>query len=181
MAGIEDLSGQELVQARLGKLLLETPEVRRDVLRLAKKANPKLNLPEVELEERLDAERADAIKREEKLEQQLMEERVARRKTERDAQIRAAGFTVEEIEKIIVDEKCTYETALKLAGLSKQTAEPTAGDVRFGANPPGTPVEMRPDKDWRKLQGSQLRQRSAEVAAEMINSAQKKWRAGNVA
>lgn len=165
---LEDLSPEQARAYNLGKLLLETPEVRRETLRLAKKANPKLNIPEVELEERLDQERTEAISREQKLETQLMEERVARRKSERDAQIIAAGFKVEDIEAIIVREKCTYETAIKLAGMERQLAEPSSPDLQ-PVNAPGTPVEMRPGKDWGKLSAGDVRKKSATIAAEMIN------------
>lgn len=179
MAGIEDLSPAELRAFRLGKLLESNPEVRREALRLARKADPKLRIPELELEDRVDAERDARLKSEEKLEHQLMEERVARRKSERDAQIVAAGFTVDEIEKIIVDEKCSYETAMKLAELMKSTAEPSAGEVRTGA--PGEPIELRPGEDFRKLGTNVggLRRLSASIAGQMIDQFRGRRRAAS--
>jgi hypothetical protein len=168
MAGLEDLTPEQLRAFNVGKLLLESdPEIKRSTLRLAKKANPKLNIPEVDLEDRLDAQDADARKREQKLSDELMAERVARRQSERNRQIEAAGFVVADIEKIIVDEKCGYETALKIAELQARTADPGPADIHH-SNPIGMPVEMRPDKDWRKLDGAGLRKRSAQVASEMI-------------
>jgi hypothetical protein len=171
MPGIEDLSPQDQQAHRLGTLLLrKNPDIAKRARRLAKEADPTLSVPDIELEDKIAEGQAASDKKLEKVEADLMTERVARRKAERDAQIVAAGFTVEEIEKIIVDEKCTYETALKIATLQQQTAEPTAGDVRHGGNPVHTPIDVRPDADWRKLGGNKaaLARRSHDVAATMI-------------
>jgi hypothetical protein len=176
MAGVEDLSGAELQAFQLGKLLLGNPEVRREAQRLAKKANPALQIPEIELEDRVTAERTERLASEKKLEEALMGERVARRKSERDAQIVAAGFTVEEIEKIIVDEKCSYETALKIAAMMRQTAEPTPPDVRHGTAP-GEPINLRPGEDWKKLDRSGAKTLGLKLAHEMVDDLRKTRRA----
>ena len=169
MAGLEDLTPDERKAFNLGRLLLGNPEVRRESLRLAKKADPKLNLPEIEFEEQLNQVNEAAIKREQKLADDLMSERVARRQADRNRQIVEAGYKVEDIEAIIVREKCTYETAMKIADLEARTADPGPADVQHG-HAVGTPVEMRPEGDWRKLNGAGLRKRSAQIAGEMINN-----------
>jgi hypothetical protein len=168
MAGVEDLTGADLQAHSLGKLLQQNPEVYREAQRLALKVNPKLRIPEIELEDQIAKSEAKNKERTDKLEEELIAERVARRKTERDAQIAALGLEIAEVEKIIVDEKCSYETAMKLAQLQRQTAEPTAGDHNF-VNAPGTPVEMRPEGDVRKLSGASLRRWSADQAHKMID------------
>jgi hypothetical protein len=180
MAGIEDLSPQDQQAHRLGALLLrKSPDIARKAKRLAREADPTLIVPELDLEDQLEKSAKTQDEKLEAMDKQLMEERVARRKTERDQQIKDAGFTVAEIEKIIVDEKCTYETALKIAALQQQTAEPTAGEVRHGGNQPGTPIDMRPEADWRKLGTNRaaLQRRSHEVASEMITNFNKGRRA----
>jgi hypothetical protein len=171
MAGIEDLNPAELKAFQLGRELMKNPEIHREGLRLAKKANPDLRFVEIELEDQIAASDARAREREQKLADELMAERVARRKGERDKQITDAGFTVEEIEAIIVAEKCSYETAMKLARAERQSADPTAADARGGTHQ-GAPIEIRGDADFRKA-GSfglgALRKLSAKVAGDMIN------------
>jgi hypothetical protein len=172
MAGIEDLTPQQLRAFHLGQELMKNPEIHRQGLRLAKKANPALVLPtEIELEDRIEAVNQGAKEREAKLEEQLMTERVARRQGERNKQITDAGFTVEEIEAIIVAEKCTYETAMKLAAAERRSAEPGPGEYRSGAHQ-GDPMEIRPDQDFRKAGASgigALRKLSSKIAGDMIN------------
>lgn len=165
---LEDLTPDERRALNLGRELLANPEVRNDAFRLAKRANPKLNIPEIDLEDRIAASEAAALKREQRLSDDLMAERVQRRKTERDAQIIAAGYTVADIEKIIVDEHCSYETAMKIADLQSRTADPTPDNLRSG-HVVGEAVEMRPDGGWHKLNGAGLRKKSAQVASEMIS------------
>lgn len=169
---LENLTADELRNFQLGKLLLENPEVAVEAKRLAKKANPKLQIPEIDLQDALAAQAADFQKKLEERDHKDMEHRVAVRKRERDAQIVAAGYTVDEIEKIIVAEKCSYETAMKIADLQRQVAEPSAADYLSGSTP-GTPVEMRPGKDWSKLGNGDLRKKSAGIASEMINEMRK--------
>jgi len=169
-ANLEGMTQAERRAFLLGQELVKNPEVFREGQRLAKKANPALQIPEIELEDKLAAQEARALERQQKLQDELMQERVTRRQQERNRQIEAAGFEVSEIEKIIVDEKCSYDTAMKLAAAERRSAEPTGGDHR-GAQ--GSPIEMRPAEDWRKAGAAGLgglRKRSAEVAAEMINN-----------
>lgn len=178
MANLEDMSPAEQQQLRLGKLLLETnPDIAMDAKRLAKKADPKLRLPEVELEDKLAAERAERAKLEEKIERQRIEDRVAERERAARSQIEDAGFTVEEIEKIVKDEGSgiSIATALKLATLQRESAVPGAADFRGG--PTTGPVEMRPEKEWRSLSVSDMRKKSADIMREGINDILRRQRA----
>lgn len=171
MAGIEDLTPAQLKAFHLGAELVKNPEVYREGLRLAKRANPALQLPEIELEDKIAAVETRAQEREAKLENDLMTERVARRQGERNKQIIEAGFTVAEIEKIIVDEKCSYETAMKLASAERRSADPGPGEYRSGTHQ-GDPIEIRPDQDFRKAGASgigALRKLSSKIAGDMIN------------
>lgn len=166
----ENLTPAEAQALRLGSLLLQkNPDIALKAKRLAKEADPTLNIPEVDIDDRMHAVVKPALDRADKLEQELVAERVARRQTERNAQIRERGLKVEDVEKIIVDEKCTYETAMKIAELQARTSEPTPGDLPFRGNPPHTPIDMRPDKDVRKLQGNSLRKWSSDLAHNMVD------------
>jgi hypothetical protein len=170
MAGIEDLSPDDRRALAAGqKLLKANPDIVHRAKKLLKEADPTLRFPELEIEERVESHVKANDKKVEELEQELIKERVTRRQSERNAEIASKGFKVADIEKIIVDRKCSYETAMHIAQLEQQTAEPTAGDVRHGGNAPHSPIELRPAADWRKLQGNDLRRKSAEVAGQMID------------
>jgi hypothetical protein len=176
MPGVEDLTGAELQAFRLGKLLLANPEVRRDAQRLAKKADPTLQIPEIELEDRVAKEREERLASEKKHEDELMKLRVESRKATRDAEIVAKGYTVEEIEKIIVEYGCTYEKAFAIAAMMRQTAEPTPPDVRSGSVP-GEPLNLRPGEDWKKLDRAGARTLGLKLAHEMVDDLKKQRRA----
>jgi hypothetical protein len=169
--GLEDLSPKDLEAINLGRRLMGNPESRLEALRLARKLDPNLKTPELDIHDSIAASEDRARKREEKIEGDLMAERVARRQGERNKQITDAGLEVAAVEAIIVEEKCSYETAMKLALAEQRSAEPTAGDVRSG-NVQGTPIEIRGDADFRKA-GSfgvgALRKLSSKLAGEMID------------
>jgi hypothetical protein len=176
MAGLEDLSPQDQQAHRLGKLLLEkNPEIARRAKRLAKEADPALRIPEIELEDQIAAATKDSQKRIDELEQRQIATDVERRRERFRAECTEQGLDPEAVEKIVVDEKCSTATAIKLALAQRQTAEPTAGDVF--ANPPGTPIDMRPEKDVRKLAGGALRRWSADTAHAMVDQFRKTRRA----
>jgi hypothetical protein len=169
MAGIEDLTPDQAQQLRLGAILLKNPDVARKAKRLAKEADPTLRIPEIELEDQIAAAgkvQADKIA---ELEQTVIKQDVERRREKFRADCVERGLKPEDVEKIVVDEKCSTATAIKLAIAMAQTAEPGPGEVVNGPNGPHSPIEMRPDKDWRKLTGNALRRRSADVAHEMVN------------
>lgn len=175
---LEDLSPQEQVQLRLGKLLLEAnPEIQMDAKKLARRANPQLRLPEVDLEEKLEAERKARQELEEKIERQRIEDRVAERERKVKDQIEKAGFTLAEIEKIVKDEQLHGEsgiaTALKLANLQREAAAPGAADIT--GNYAG-PQDMRGDPDLRKKSPGDLRRWSNDTAHEMMNDALRRLR-----
>ena len=88
--------------------------------------------------------------------------------------IEDAGFTLEEVEKIVAAEHCSLDTALRLAQLQRESAEPGAADY---SGP--RPMEVRPDADWRKLgtDVGALRRRSAEIAHQGIDDLLRRQRA----
>ena len=176
MAGIEDLTPAEQQQLRFGKMLLEAnPELVMEAKKLAKKVNPNLKIPEVDLEEKLTAERVEREKLAEQIEKNRIEDRVRERELAAKKKVEDAGFTLEEIEKIVKDENCSIDTALRLAQLQHESGEPGAAEVRGF---PG-PRDIRPDADWRKF-GTDigaLRRHSAEIAHQGIDELLQRARA----
>jgi hypothetical protein len=176
MAGIEDLSPEELKQYRLGKMLLEAnPEIADEAKRLALKVDPKLKLPEITLADRIAEQEKKRIEWEEKQEERAREERVHRRRKEEADRAIEAGFTPEEIEKIVVDEKCSFPTAIKLATLQRESAVP--GPASF-AN--GDPLSRTKDGDvdWRKLSPTDQRRKGLEIAHQGIEDMIRRARTG---
>lgn len=177
---LEDLSPAELQQLRLGKLLLESnPEIAMDAKKLARRADPRLRLPEVDLEEKLEAERKARAELEDRIERQRIEDRVTERERAAKKLIEDSGYTPEEIEKIVKDEELHGEagikTALKLAQLQREAAAPGAIEVGGGANHPG-PRDMRGDPDWRKLSAGGMRRKASELGHQMIDEFWRKQR-----
>ena len=176
MAGIEDLSPELQQQLRLGAIMLKDPAIAREAKRLAKKADPSLRIPEIELEDQVNAVAVKNNERIDALEQQLVTERVNARHAAFRADCEKQGLDPDEVEKIVVAEKCSTATALKMAVMQRETAAPSAPDVRTG-NPQGAQIDMRPEADVRKLYGGALRRWSADTAAEMIDGFRKVRRA----
>lgn len=175
---LEDLSPAEQQQLRLGKLLLESnPEIALDAKRLAKKADPRLRLPEVDLQDQIEGLKKNNQEMEQKLERQRIEDRVAARERAAKQQIEEAGFTPEEIEKIVKDEDLHGEnavrTAIKLANASRQSAEPGPMGVNYAG-----PLEIRGDPNLRKMSPGDLRRWSDKTGHDMINDFHKRIRSG---
>lgn len=172
--GIEGLTPAQVAAVRLNEILRKDPEVWRQTQRLAKKADPTLRIPEVELEDSLAASRAENERKIAEQNERIITLEADRRREKERAQSAAEGLDPDEVETRIVEERkagnaINHATMRKIMLLERQTADPTAGTVVHGSNPQGTPVELRPDGDWRKLQGNSLRRHSAKVAGEMIN------------
>lgn len=178
MAGIEDLAPELLEKyARFGRMVLEAkdPEIVNAGKRLARKVQPDLRLPELDLEDKIEAERKKREEWEEKQEQRDREERVARRRDQEAQRSREAGFTPEEIEKIVVDEHCSFATALKLAAAQRDAGVPGAADVFAGGRSHIAP-DLRPDSEWRKLSAADQRRKGLSIAHEMMDEALRRQR-----
>lgn len=172
MPGIEDLSPQDQQAHRLGALLLrKNPDIARRAKRLAREADPTLVVPELDLEDQITKAGEKQAEKVAELEQRLIEQDVANRRAAFRAECKEKGLDPAEVEKIVVAEKCSTATAIKIADMQRQTAEPAAGDVQHGGNPPHTPIDMRPEQDWRKLGGNRgaLMRKAADVAHSMID------------
>jgi hypothetical protein len=179
MSGIEDLKPEEVQALRLGSILLsKNPDIARKAKRLAKEADPTLRIPEIELEDQIAAGNKEQADRIAELEQRQIQTEVERRRERFRADCKEQGLDPTEVEKIVVDEKCSTSTAIKLALASQQTGEASAAEVASGSNGMHSPMEVRPDADWRKLGGNLagLRRKSADVAHDMVNNFRKTLR-----
>lgn len=173
--GVEGLSANQQQALKLGELLLNTnPDIARDAKRLAKKANPALRIPEIELEDAIDKASEKNTAKVAELEQRLIERDVTDRRRIFREDCTKQGLDPDEVEKIVVAEKCSPATAIKLALLQQQTGEPTA--AAHHVMPQGTPVDMRPEKDIRNLSGAALRKWSADQAHSMVSDLMSKRR-----
>lgn len=176
---VEDLTPQQQQQLRLGQLLLETnPDIALDAKKLARKADPKLRLPEVDLEEKIEKLHKENKELEDKIERQRIEDRVNAREREAKKQIEDAGFSLEEIEQIVKNEdlhgSSGIATALKLARLQREAAAPGSFEVTGSrAGPRG---DMRGDPEWRKLSPGDMRRKASEMGHQMIDDFWKKQR-----
>jgi DNA-binding transcriptional MerR regulator len=173
----EDLSPEERKALDLGELLLKHPDVaiHNDTLRLAKRANSNLRLPEIDLEDKIAAVDAARKEWEEKQEAQRISDRVEAREREVKKRIEEAGFTLEEINTLVKEEGfTTLEQALKFAELKRQSALP--GITDFGR--PHGARDLRPDVDWRKLNQQQLKEKSAEIFSQGLTDLMRARRAG---
>lgn len=162
MAGIEDLTPQQLKWLRYGELVLEAKdqEVVDAAKRLARKVKPDLHLPEIDLEDKINAEKKAREEWEEKQEDKRRDEHLRQRRAEEAQKSRDAGFDPEEIEKIVIDEKCSFPTALKLASAMRESAVP--GPASFSS---GLPLNRTQDGDinWRKLTPADARRKGQEI------------------
>lgn len=176
---LEDLTPAQQQQLRLGELLLtKNPDIALDAKRLARKADPTLRLPEVDLQDQLEGERKARKELEDKIDRQRIEDRVAERERVAKARIESSGFTVEEIEKIVKDEDLRGEraidTAIKLAQLQREAAAP--GAIEVSGSYPGPRGDMRGDPDLRKKSPGDLKRWGFETAKEMMTDALRRHR-----
>lgn len=177
MAGIEDLTPEQLKHLKFGEMVLNAKdkEIVKAGKRLAQKIDPTLKLPELDLEDKIEKEAKAREEWEEKWEEKRREERYNQRRAEEAEKSRAAGFDPEEIEKIVIDEKCSFATALKLAGLQRESAVP--GPAGFNS---GLPLHKtrEGDIDWRKLSPADARRKGLDIAHEGIEDMLRRQRTG---
>lgn len=175
MAGIEDLTPLQLKHLRYGEMVLEAkdPEIVEAAKRLARKVDPKIHLPEIDLQDRIDAEKKAREDWESEQEQKAKDRDLAQRRDAQAQKSRDAGFDPDEIEKIVIEEKCSFPTALKLAALQRETAVP--GPASFAS---GLPLQRTQDGDinWRKLSPADARRKGQEIFREGLTDLMRRQR-----
>lgn len=139
MADLENLSEEERNRLALfANRLLSDPEASKDVRRIAKRLDPKFQAPDIDLDDRINAVREEESKKRQELEEKMMADQLERKREREHQKVRAAGEDPEYIEKIMTDQRIgSYDTALRIAKLEKQTAMPTAPRDRANVLPSG--------------------------------------------
>lgn len=152
---LEDLSVDELLAAARNALpshemlnaLVNNPETREQTLRLIKKQNPKLVIPEIDARDQVMDQFSGTSKRVEELENQIREREVRDRiRDQRNSLKTKYGFDdndIAEIEKLMVDEEAPiphYEAAARVYKASKQAAVPNSAAL-------SPPVFEMPDQN----------------------------------
>lgn len=124
--------------AALAQQLAESPETRKDFLRLTKKMKPEIPIPELDLEDTVSRATQNSEQRIQQLEAKLkqkeaMEELERRRRAIRDKGLAKDEEDVKSIEKIMLDRGITsHETAAEYHNWMKQAAEPTPSGYNPG-------------------------------------------------
>jgi hypothetical protein len=161
MPSLEDLTPEQQEQAlRLFSFVKQNPDIEKSIRREAKRKNPNMSAPDIELEDALTKQR-------EEFEKKLDEERNERlsllqqeRRKEAHDRIKAAGLDPEEVEKAMVDESIgNYDTAIKYVRAQKQLAPPTVESI--------TPMTLPNGKDLWNDKNSFARKSAFEAINEL--------------
>ena len=158
MASLEDMTPDQR-DAHALRRMLNHPELGLEAKRLWKKIEPTAKFPDLEMDDRVKAATQTQTEKIEALEQQMRESEVRARREANHKMIRDAGLEVEQVEKVMTDEKILkYETAINYVRGQTALAPPTPQSV--------TPIRM-PDnmKDIQKNQVAWAR----EVAFKAVN------------
>jgi hypothetical protein len=176
MADLESMTPQERSVFQAAQRLFGNSETRLDALKLVKKADPTWRSPELTTHELLEEERAARRKSEEKMQIELMRERVERRRAEQRADWERRGLDPARLEQIVVDygiagddKEDAFAKAERLYALEQRAADSSAAAVRSGA----PPENLGATADWMKLDKAGLMKKSAEEAHAMIDQFRK--------
>lgn len=174
MSSLENLSLEQRDElAILSKTLADNPETRKDFLRLTKKVNPEMVIPELQLEEytekKVSAAEEKVMALENKLrEKEIREQLEAKRRALKERGIAQSDQDVQEIEKIMLEQGITsHDTAAQHWEWMKQAAAPTP----TGYNP-NTINKFDLSKYWKNPQGA-ARDEAASALHELRNQGRK--------
>jgi hypothetical protein len=174
MSSLENLSFEQRDElAILSKTLADNPETRKDFLRLTKKVNPEMVIPELQLEEyterKVSAAEEKVMALENKLrEKEIREQLESKRRALKERGIAQSDQDVQEIEKIMLEQGITsHDTAAQHWEWMKQAAVPTP----TGYNP-NTINKFDLSKYWKNPQGA-ARDVAASALHELRNQGRK--------
>ena len=138
---LEDLSFEQRDQlALLAKTLSENPDTRKDFLRMTKKVNPSLPIPELDIEDytknAVSKSEERVLQLEAKLrEKDALDELNKRRQSLIDKGLVKSKDDIDKVEKLMLEKGMTnHETAAEYFDWMQQAAVPT-GDTAMGYNP----------------------------------------------
>ena len=142
--GTDEAIEQGLVLSRL----LRNPATRADALRLIKRNNPALNVPEVDIPQSFEAHLKPLLDKVDEMGKQLAETKLEGMRKGRLEDLVEKGLAesvseAREIEKFAIDEKIAdYEKAAKFFRMSQKQAEPTS-DLAIMGGPMELPVDFK--------------------------------------
>lgn len=166
---LEDLSFEQRDQlAQLAKTLSENPSTRKEFLRMTKKVNPDLPIPELEIEDYTSQKVSAAEERVMQLESKLREKDAIEELNKRRQSIIKKGLATEDnidqIEKLMLEKGMTnHETAAEYFDWMQQAATPTP----TGYNP-NTLSKFDLSKYWKNPQAG-----ARDEAAKALNELRK--------
>jgi len=157
---LEDMSEAER-NSEVLKRMMNHPELGNEAKRLWKKIEPKARFPELEIDDRVTAATKELQEKIDALEAKGLEERVRANREANHKMIREAGLDVEQVEKVMTDEKIAkYETAINYLKGQHALAPPTPDSV--------TPIRMPDDlKDIQKNPAAWARAKAHEAINEL--------------
>jgi hypothetical protein len=160
MASLEDMSEDERNSAVL-KRLMGHPEFGKEAKRLWKKIEPSASFPDVEMDDKLSAERESTNKEIATLREKLQMQEIEKRRDSEHAKVRDAGLDPVAVEKVMTEEKISsYDTAIKYVKAQQQLAPSTPSSV--------TPIRMPEDlKDIQKNPAGWAREKAFEAINEL--------------
>lgn len=160
---LENLSAEDrqaIAIGRLGRQLLQDPEHRDQVARLLKKADPKLQFPDIEAKDAVRKVEEAAAARVQELEKKLLE-RDAKQALERQHQrIRDAGLDVKMVNELMEKHGIPptddgYDLVMEVINSRAQLAEPTTEVIQPMVKPDIKEMWNDPVA-WREKQGYQV-------------------------
>lgn len=132
MPTLEDLPQETRDElALLARELSDSPDTRKDFLRLAQKKRPNMPVPELELDDRVARIETDSTTKIQALENKLAEKDMRAELDRRRQSLISKGLAkddaeVELIEKVMLDKNiANHETAAEYFNMSRQSATPT--------------------------------------------------------
>lgn len=159
MPSLEDLSSDARDElALLARRLAENPATRKDFLRLTKKANPDLPIPELEIEDSVYHHTQQSNARVEQLEAKLREKEALDELSRRREALMKKGkisdeAEIEQIEKIMLEKGITnHETAADYHRWMRESAAPTP--TSFNRNVMDTTARSTLSAFWKNPQGA---------------------------
>lgn len=153
--------------ALLAKGLSDNPDTRNEFLKLTKRANPSLSIPEVDIPFGINAELATERGKREALEKEMMKDRIERDVEKRRASLMSSqGLSesdVTAVEKLMVEKNIpSHETAAEYFKMQQKSATPTPS---FTENFGSRQVPKPETKDF----GGNIAQWARAEAAKTIN------------
>lgn len=140
MASLENVSLEEMESlANITKTLADNPSTRRRMLQLIKEASPMTNIPEIDLEHRLELQNKPLTDKISELESSLQMRDFNEMRKENHKKLIEMGVSkdnIKDVEQTMIDRKIgDYEVAGQFYMSQNQPAEPTAGTF-------GSPLKM---------------------------------------